>query len=125
MLLHRSPPLLFVALLCASVLFVRGGGMHLHLCFDGKESPTEIHWADSGLHNDAEHAVEPHTDQDVEFGEVAGKLSKTVSDLPFAVVAVLSLLFLRSHASERLAPRPAARPSSSSFYRPPLRGPPL
>lgn len=125
MLLHRSPPLLFVALLCASVLFVRGGGMHLHLCLDGKESPTEIHWADAGVHNDAEHTFEPHDDRDVEFGEIAGKLSKTLSDLPLAVVAVLSLLFLLPLAGERLTPRSAARPSTARFYRPPLRGPPL
>ena len=125
MLLHRSPPLLFVALLCASVLFVRGGGMHLHLCLDGKESPTEIHWADAGVHNDVEHASEPHNDRDVALGEVAGKLSKTFGDLQFAVVAALSLLFLLPRVSERVTPRPAARPSAARFYRPPLRGPPL
>lgn len=125
MLLHRSPPLLFIALLCASVLFVRGGGMHLHLCFDGNESPTEVHWADGGVHNDAEHASQPHDDQDVGFGDVVAKTSKGLGDQPVAIFAVSLLLLVLPLSSERPSLRPAAVHSTPRFFQPPMRGPPL
>lgn len=116
---------LFIALLCVSVLFVRGGGMHLHLCFDGQEAPAEVHWADTGIHDDAEHASESHDDRDVGFGEGMAKTAKTAVDYSLAILAaafLLSLILVPSAAP--LHSRRTLVPTAPRYFLPPLRGPP-
>lgn len=116
---------LFIALLCVSVLFVRAGGMHLHMCLDGQEAPTQVHWADSGMHNDVEHATESHDDRDIDLSEGVAKTSKGTADFSLAVLVAAILLTLL--AVPRQAPPQLQRifvPEVPRFLRPPLRGPP-
>ncbi len=105
---------------------MRAGGMHLHLCLDGQESATEVHWADAGVHNDEEHVSQTHDDRDLNFGEVVGKTTKGFGDLPLAVLAAVLLLFLIPVSRERTSRREeVVVPLGPSFFLPPLRGPPL
>jgi len=122
---RKPPPHLFIALLCVSVLFVRTAGLHLHLCLDGAEAPSQIHWADVGVHNDADHASQPHDDRDVEVGEIVGKTFKGFGDLHIALVAAVILLLVLPPSRERLSTRPSVAWSPARHYRPPLRGPPI
>lgn len=116
---------LFIALLCVSVLFVRGGGMHLHLCFDGQEAPAKVHWADTGVHDDAEHASESHDDRDVGFGEGIAKTAKSAGDHALAILAAVMLLTLLLVPSVApLHTRRFALPAAPRYFLPPLRGPP-
>lgn len=122
----RRPSLSFIALLCVSVLFVRVGGMHLHLCLDGQEEPTEVHWADSGVHNDADHATTSHEDRDVDMGEGLSKTAKSIADLSLVFLAAILLTSFASSGRWIPVPLrrvPISRPARS--FRPPLRGPPL
>lgn len=121
----RRPSLTFIALLCVSVLFVRLGGMHLHLCLDGQETASEMHWSDAGIHNDEEHTSQAHDDRDIDYSDIVGKTSKSFGDLPLAVLAAILLFaFVRT---PRLRPSVTAAifPLTPSAFLPPLRGPPL
>lgn len=120
-----SRHVLVVALLCVSVLFVHGGGMHLHLCFDGQEAPAEVHWVDAGAHDGAEHAAELHNDLDVGFADGLAKTSKPGADHIFAILAaalLIPLLFALPVAPpRRRRPLAAVVPP---YFQPPVRGPP-
>lgn len=126
-----------LTLVALAVIAMPASGVHLHLCFDGAEAPSTMHFGEDGNgHSDhADHSdhAEPgthaaHTDTDVELGApaVAKKVGNSF-DLP-ALIAVAGLLF-------RLpAPAPAVLPETddativvASTYRilPPLRAPPV
>lgn len=121
---HLQP--LFVMLLCLSVFAARTGGMHLHLCLDGQEAPAEVHWADTGIHNDVEHATESHDDRDVDLGDGIAKTFKGSGDFSLAILAAAILLTLVL-LPRQTPPQPqriwVSRPTR--LLRPPLRGPPL
>lgn len=123
---------LLIALTCVSMLVLRVGGAHLHLCLDGGEPPMSLHLGDSGLHHvdvDAEHAGvlqdAPHTDQDVRIA--ADVLIKKQIDLGtlailFAVLLVILLSRRRSLLPELLH-LPFFAHAPVRLW-PPLRGPP-
>lgn len=114
-----------LALLCASLVFVRAADVHLHLCLDGQEAPRQVHVADSGLHADDEHAGQQHEDRDVDLGGALAKTAKVGIDLPLFLIAALTL-FLMLAAFVRVPHRsnPLGALSRAHYLLPPLRGPP-
>lgn len=123
----RSNPVLLWTLLLA-VLAVRIGDTHLHLCFDGLEPATSIHFADASVHHDDEHhESETHADQDV--NPFVGTLVKSDDDSRpvFAyIVGVLLIIqpVLEPSALGPIDPAPLSDTSPPFHLRPPLRGPP-
>jgi len=111
-----------------ALLVVRIGDIHLHLCFDGLEAPTTVHFADASVHQDDEHPPgEAHADEDVD--PFLGTLVKK-ADFD-ADLALIPLLFVLALLAPPLRTSPvrlftAAPVVASPFsLRPPLRGPPL
>jgi hypothetical protein len=110
-----------------AVLAVRASDTHLHLCFDGQEPPTTLHFADASVHDDEHHDEGNHDDQDFDpFIGVLLKNSGSDSDvaLPLGVAALVLLL---PPVTDTLPPTSDTLPSAVDppFYlRPPLRGPP-
>lgn len=120
---------LLILLLCIATLVMRIGGLHAHLCIDGDESPTVLHFEDAGLHASLHHegierASDHHDDLELKVdGDALTKLGSL--ELP-ALVALFLLALLLPAAAARL-PRFAAawlQPRSAIHLRPPLRGPP-
>lgn len=113
--------------LVLAVLTVRASDTHLHLCFDGHESPTTVHFVDASVHNDDHHQGEPHADKDLDpFVGVVAKSSDTDTQvaLPVCVVAVVLLLPVDS-LTLPVASEPVPLAAGPPFHlRPPLRGPP-
>lgn len=124
----RSPSarLLLWAVVLA-VLTVRASDTHLHLCFDGLEPPTSVHFADASVHHDEQHDTEQHADRD--FDPFVGLLLKHGgSDADLALpTCVLAAVLLLPPASSIVPAASASLPpdTGTSFHlRPPLRGPP-
>lgn len=119
---------------CLAFLVMQGGGAHLHLCLDGSEAPSAVHFADSGLHHTddvpAEHAhdhgeASHHHDAEV---SLASKAISKVSSLDLPAIAGL-LFFVLALVPWTRAPLPGAPaqlrvPRTPPHVRPPLRGPP-
>lgn len=115
-----------LTLLCVMLLVVRVGGAHLHLCFDGGEPPASLHLMDNGVHHGAPGMDAQHQDADIAVaGEVLVKFAKLGLDLPVLLLAAL-LVWSLLQAPRQPAPgyRNPLSPSTASFLRPPLRGPP-
>lgn len=100
--------------------------MHLHLCFDGNETPVSFHLEDVGQHHDEPTVDAAHTDVDIAVvGEALVKILKASLHLPALLFAVLLLGWLLCSQRQRA---PGFR--NTTFYqgnkvlRPPLRGPP-
>jgi len=123
----RSGRLLLWTIVLA-VLTVRASDTHLHLCFDGQEPPTSVHFADASIHNDDDHDDENHADKDLD--PLVGVLLKSGDAdpelaLPVSVVALVLLLPLqRDVLPIDFDPVPLAA-GPPSHLRPPLRGPPV
>jgi hypothetical protein len=118
-----------LSLLCITVLVMRVGGAHLHLCLDGGEPPVSVHLsADTGADHPEPGVGQGHHDQDVSLsGEVLAKKIDGALQLPVLLVAAL-VLFLMRPVGGSLIPRDrtALVPRVAVFHiRPPLRGPPL
>lgn len=124
-----------LALVALAIVAMPASGVHLHLCFDGAEAPSTMHFAEDGsVHSEASSTASvtdtdaAHSDTDVELGAPAvAKKSDNSFDLP-SLIVLAGLLF-------RLpAPAPAVLPETddativvASSYRilPPLRAPPV
>jgi hypothetical protein len=118
-----------ITLLCITILVMRVGGAHLHLCLDGSESPVSVHLtADAGLDGSAVGVGKVHHDQDVSLsGEVLAKKLDGVLHLPM-LLAVAVILFLVPVVRLPLVPRDRTsllHPIPIFRIRPPLRAPPL
>lgn len=114
-----------LTLVCVALLFVRLGGAHMHLCFDGSVPPASLHVTDSGHHAD-HHDGAAHDDRDVWLiGDALTQSGKLGMDLPLLLASVwlMALLFARP----RLVPAdpPPVSGRRLHFLRPLLRGPPL
>jgi len=110
-----------------AVFTVRASDTHLHLCFDGQEPPTTVHFADASVHHDDAHDGEEHADKDFDpFVGLLLKISGTDSDAaPAPCVAVLVILIPPASDSVPVASDSRAPAIDPPFYlRPPLRGPP-
>lgn len=120
-----SPRAFLLTLMCIALLCARVGGPHLHLSLDGGEAPTHVHIELQTGHH-AEHHGNMHENLDISLiGEALAKPGKLLLDLPVLLFAAfwLSLLITASRPILTATP-PRLSPSSTSFLRPPLRGPP-
>jgi hypothetical protein len=118
-----------ITLLCITILVMRVGGAHLHLCMDGTEAPVSVHLsADAGLDNASIGVGKAHHDQDVSLsGEVLAKKMDTALQLPALLAGLIVLFFVpllvvtvvSRDRTSLLHPIPIFR------IRPPLRGPPV
>lgn len=126
MLTKPSTKIWLIALLAATLLTLRVGGAHLHLCMDGSEPPAALHF-EGPDHNDDHHPGSVHDDVDVPLvADAITKISKLGLDLPALLAVLLAVAFLWRGQARRLALRPARILASEIDYlRPPLRGPPL
>jgi hypothetical protein len=118
-----------ITLLCITILVMRVGGAHLHLCMDGSEPPVSVHLtADAGLDNTSIGEGKAHHDQDVSLsGEVLAKKLDGALHLPM-LIAVAVVLFLVPLVRLPLLPRDRTsliHPIPIFRIRPPLRAPPL
>ena len=136
--LSRSSRLMLWAVALA-VLTVRASDTHMHLCFDGQQSPASVHVADASVHGDDDHDADGHHTDDHHTGDhkadkdldpFVGLLLKSAGTdpdvaLPASVVAlVLVLPPPRDAAPVPSDPVPLA--TGPAFHlRPPLRGPPV
>lgn len=123
---RRSARLLVWAVVL-TVLTVRASDTHLHLCFDGQEPPTSVHFADGSVHHDEHHDGQDHADKDVD--PFVGTLAKTGdADADVALVASVIALAILLPAIRDVPPMRSdlhVRAAGPPFYlRPPLRGPP-
>ena len=115
-------------LFCSLVLlFLRIGGVHLHLCLDGQESFATLHVQDSGLEHADSGASGHHHDENIDDGAASLVKSFTADfDVPpillaaFALWAVLPPLRMPRVRNSRIPPFRVP-----AFLRPPLRGPPV
>jgi hypothetical protein len=122
----RSARLLLWAVLLA-VFTVRASDTHLHLCFDGLEPPTTVHFADASVHDDEHRDGETHADRD--FDPLAGALLKHGGSdadpaLPTYALATVLLLPPPGTIVPAAASSLPADTGSPLHLRPPLRGPP-
>ena len=121
-----NPFLLWTVVL--AVLAVRLTDTHLHLCFDGQEPPTSVHFADASVHHDDEHHDgSTHADKDI--NPFVGTLVKSDDDAQqiFALIAstLLTIDLLPRDSGIPPLERAAPRATDPPFYlRPPVRGPP-
>jgi len=122
----RRYPLL-AALLCLVLLVVRVGAAHIHLCFDGTESPASYHLFDDVPLHDTPSAVATHQDVDLALtGEHYSKPDKRLGDVS-AVLLAVALVWLHFDSPRVFNMLYSVPPASSATgqLRPPLRGPPL
>ncbi len=129
-----QPRKLVFLVVCLAFLLMRVGGAHLHVCLDGSEAPSAMHFADSGLHHtEAEpnghaggHDEDAHHD-DVEVNLASDLIAKLSSlDLPVIAGLLFVVLALLPWVRTPAPPTPVdTRISRSPLHlRPPLRGPP-
>lgn len=122
---HRlhSRTLLF-AMLCVAILFVRVGGPHLHLCFDGQEPPVSVQFTGNATHT--EHQIgETHADLDIALAsELIAKSKPAALDLPILLLATLLLVLLPLPKGPRLRRIALCRLAPPPFLRPFAQGPP-
>ena len=118
-----------ITLLCITILVMRVGGAHLHLCMDGSEPPVSVHLtADMAQDEGATSVDQTHHDQDLSLsGEVLAKKSDGAPHLPM-LLAIAVILFLIPLVRLPVVPRDR----TSLIHRipifrirPPLRAPPL
>jgi len=120
---------LLTLLLCITLVVMRIGSAHLHLCMDGQAPAASIHFDDDAVSPAATHAEvgQAHQDYDVELGSNAlGKLPKIDFTL-LALLLTFALWLLPRRRPQSIAWQPALRtPYSPPHYlRPPPCGPPL
>jgi len=126
----RSPMMMRGLLALASLALVWAGlgGAHLHLCLDGSEPPTSLHFVDGDYLGD-HHADTAHTDIDLPlFDEMVVKSpNKPGVELPVVILLALVFLVVHRRPASRSPPRTISHrdTTSPSRLRPPLRGPPL
>ncbi|WP_295680976.1 hypothetical protein [uncultured Nevskia sp.] len=123
-------PFLLV-LACIAVLVMRLGGVHQHLCFDGSEAPSALHFVDGGLHHVETAGGDLISDDvhhhDVEVSAADDGVTKLPSlDLPvLALLIAVSLLLPLGRRIGLRPARPVIRLAQAPLHlRPPLRGPP-
>lgn len=128
MTILRTPRLQawLLTLLCVTLLLGRAGVAHLHLCFDGKESPSSFHVFDIGLHHAGSGIDAPHDDLDVAVSGERLFTGKFQWNAPLVLLAAIVLCGFR-RVRRRLVVPPLVRTvhATPPFLWPPLRGPPL
>jgi hypothetical protein len=114
--------------LALAVFTVRASDTHLHLCFDGQEAPTSVHFADGSVHNDDHHDTDDHhADKDLDpFVGLLLKSAGTDPDvaLPATLVALVLLLPPARDSLPVISDPVRLAVGPPLHLRPPLRGPP-
>lgn len=114
-----------LTLLCVTLLVGRVGGAHLHLCFDGRESPSSFHLFDIGLHQTESGLDTPHEDVDVAVSDELLSKNKFEWSTPLVLLAAIVVFgFLRAPRRFVSLFITHAIPAAPPFLLPPLRGPP-
>ncbi|MGK2942352.1 MAG: hypothetical protein ACSLFJ_11840 [Immundisolibacter sp.] len=114
-----------LTLVCVALLFVRLGGAHMHLCFDGGEPPASLHVTDASHHAE-HHDGQDHVDRDVSLlGDALTKFGKSSLDQPLLLAAFWLVVLLLARLRIRPAEPPRVAIYPPRFCRPPPRGPPL
>lgn len=104
---------------------VASTGTHIHLCFDGQEPPSSVHWVDAERGNHHAGQVQDHNDMDLAgVGQALLKslqvdLSPVLPSWGWAIPASPSIVNLLPVARQVFVAI-----STSRFWVPPLRGPP-
>jgi hypothetical protein len=123
--LASSRPI-FCFVLALMLLIVRMADAHAHLCYDGKEPPSSIHWACGGAHPCETDKSTVHTgDKDVQVSAdlLVKKSVSADSWMPAFLASIFQYIAPRS--VERIAVEATiVRPTEPAYLRPPLRGPP-
>lgn len=126
----NTRPLLLV-LACIAMLVMRLGGVHQHLCFDGSEAPSALHFVDAGLHHvdtDSGSLVSDDVHHhDVEVSAADDGVTQLPSlDLPVLALLIAVVLLLPLGRRNGLRPaRAVTRLAQPPLHlRPPSRGPP-
>jgi hypothetical protein len=131
MSLPRKYRHLLIWLVCITVLVMRVGAAHVHLCLDGSEPAVSLHFADSGVHdldhpNDA--GMNPaESDSDVSVpGDALIKSGVGDADIPLLAVSLYLILLLVPVTRPLRVDwdPPQVRSAARTQIRPPLRGPP-
>jgi hypothetical protein len=109
-----------------TVLAVRASDTHLHLCFDGQEPSTTVHFADASVHHDEVHKDQNHADKDVDpFVGALAKNGDTDTHVVLTGFAVVPVLMPLVRDAPPILPDLSTTATGPPFYlRPPLRGPP-
>jgi hypothetical protein len=110
-----------------TVLTVRASDTHLHLCFDGQEPPTTVHFADASVHHDDHHEGEDHADKDVDpfVGTLAKSGDADTGVALLASIPALAIFLPVMRGAPPMLPDLEVRAAGPPFHlRPPLRGPP-
>jgi hypothetical protein len=121
----------FVWMLCITMLVMRIGGAHIHVCLDGSEPPASLHIGDNGIH-DQHHPSGAHVDAaewDSDVSVPGDALVKNLTgdvDLPTLAATLCLLLFIVPllRIFTRYLDPPLVRISGRSQLLPPPRGPP-
>jgi hypothetical protein len=119
-----SPMLWMLAF--ALLIVVRTSDAHVHLCFDGQEPPSSLHFEDTPGHHQAEDSQAAHQDQDVDAVNPAlVKKAAQAADIgPLPVVAVVLMLLPPDRGVERAITQRDPAPKLPYLFLPLLRGPP-
>lgn len=117
-------------LICLSLVFTRLVGLHLHACA-GVEAGVQhagTHLADSGFLLGDHHSEDDGDDREVESVVLlASKIQVALPDLAAPLHVAPSLDPLVERLLAVIAPRgpPLAGPTSTHYFSPPARGPPV
>ncbi len=120
------PRLAAAALLSAALSLVWVAGAHLHLCFDGLESPATLHHlADGGDHLDHHSSERGHSDSDVDLDTSLTRAPNNGANAPVISARVANAsASVRSMAFLRLVNAPSSVRTAPRFRQPPPRAPP-
>ena len=116
----RSPPALFIAIMCLSLLAMQMSGLHLHVSGDSKSDArhgTHLHGAEPDGHGHAH-----DTEIEVSLFEPGVTWSKLIPLLVALIFALLPIIRTSTTVWHPLAERFPIR--HRSHWRPPLRAPP-
>ena len=118
-------PLLFT-LLATMFLVVRLADAHAHLCFDGKEPPATVHFADGEVHACESGEQSGHSgDKDVQLTPDVVLKKASAADVWLPPPANLEFRFVAQGSGEPLLPAAQLDGSAAPVgFLPPLRGPP-
>lgn len=114
-------------LLALMLAIVRIADAHAHLCADGKEPPTSIHFGDGGAHPCDDGQTNDHAgDKNVQLGaDVVLKKAPFLEHPWMPAFVAFAFDFTAPRSNETILNEPLTiRVAAAAHLRPPLRGPP-
>ena len=121
---HRQ---IYCCLLALMLVVMRIADAHAHFCYDGKEPPVSIRFADVGSPIcDTSEGCEPLRDTDVQIAADAVVKKPTVDDLWIVGLTTCGFRCISSRSEEPVTSKGENSPvEQRAHLRPPLRGPPV